>query len=374
MARKKVPRTLTPLPGRRQIQNAPHKTERLMDILRALAVKNQRTQPRAFYSMRDVSTHFEVPFSVVSRVYGRLRQEGLLTAVRGSKTLLQGRRFDRHLRVRAFVGLPASLSGFVTVHAYRMFFIKIRRELRMRGFATAMVFFEKHEARTGTLAERLKTYEVDTVIWFQPTKEARETALLLGDGGIRLIGIAHEQIPTISCRYQVRRERAIGTLLAEWKARHGIDHVTVAQWPEQRAPLLEDALRSTLDDIGLAVSIANFRGQRSETFLRSLRNGKGGAIVFSSAPLASRLCFQSPATVADLLRQKRVAFLNGPVTMPFVKVPDVRVDLVVADWQWIAEQIANDLVTQDAFQSAGPTIFEAEAKLRVPLSDFVQEI
>src|ERR1041385_8699500 len=250
MSRKKVPRTLTALPSRRQIRGAPHKTERLMEILRALAIKNQRTQPRAFYSMREVSTHFEVPFSVVSRVYGRLRQEGLLTAVRGSKTLLQGRRFDRHLRVRAFVGLPASLSAFVTVHAYRMFFIRIRRELRMRGFATAMVFFEKDEARTAILAERLKTYEVDTVIWFQPTKEARETALLLGDGGIRLIGIAHEQIPTIPCRYQVRRERAIGTLLREWKARHGIDHVTVAQWPEQRAPVLDDALRSALDDLG----------------------------------------------------------------------------------------------------------------------------
>jgi hypothetical protein len=139
------------------------------------------------------------------------------------------------------------------------------------------------------------------------------------------------------------------------------------------APGRRLALRSALDDSELAVSVANFRGQRSEAFLRSLRKVRG-AIIFSSARLASRLCFQSPKAVADLLRQRRVAFLNGPVTMPFVKVPDVRVDLVVADWQWIAEQIANDLVTQDAFQLAGPTIFEAEAKLRVPLSDFVQAI
>src|SRR5205085_7201260 len=118
------------------------------------------------------------------------------TAVRGSEPVLQGQRFVRHLSVRAFVGLPASLSLFVTVQAYRMFFIKIRRELRVRGFATAMVFFEKNEARSDVLSERFRICEVDTVLWFQPSKEARETALRLKDHGIRVIGIAHEHVPS----------------------------------------------------------------------------------------------------------------------------------------------------------------------------------
>src|SRR5436190_21273143 len=155
MSRKKVPRALTPLAARRRLEQAHHKTEELTEILREAAVRNRREQPRAFYSMREVSSHFQIPFAVVSRVYDKLGQEGLLTAVRGSKTLLQGRRFDRQLRVRAFIGLPASLSAFVTIQAYRMFFIKIRRELRVRGFATAMVFFEQQEARTAILTERL---------------------------------------------------------------------------------------------------------------------------------------------------------------------------------------------------------------------------
>jgi DNA-binding transcriptional regulator YhcF (GntR family) len=374
MARKKVPRTLTPLPARRRLQKAEHKTEELTEILREAAVRNRRKQPRAFYSMRDVSAHFAVPFAVVSRVYERLGQEGLLTAVRGSKTLLQGQRYDRQLSVRAFVGLPASLSAFVTVQAYRMFFITIRRELRVRGFATAMVFFENSEARTGILSDRLKIYEVDTVLWFQPAKEARETAARLKDRGVRVIGIAHEQIPNIPCRYHVRRDRAINDLLSEWKSNLGIAHVTIAQWPEKGAPLSEDALRSAVEETRLDTSIATFRGQRSEAFVRSLRKVKSGAIVFSSAQLASQLCFRAPGAVADLLRSRRVAFLNGPVSMPFAKIPDVYVDLVVVDWQWVAEQITNDLVSQNAFHLPGPTIFEAEPKLRVPLGDFAQII
>jgi hypothetical protein len=78
--------------------------------------------------------------------------------------------------------------------------------------------------------------------------------------------------------------------------------------------------------------------------------------------------------LTELLQQNRVAFLNGPVSMPFAKVPEVRVDLVAMDWQLVAERIVNDLISQDAFQLSGPAIFESEAKLRVRLSDFSQTI
>src|SRR4051794_27383736 len=155
MARKKVTRALAPLPSRRALEKAHHKTEALTNILRNVAVKNQQEQPRAFHSVREVATHFRVPVSTVQRAYRQLEQEGLLTRVRGSKTLLQGLHFDRRLGVRAFIGLPASLSAFVTLQAYRTFFIRIRRELRLRGFATAMVFTDTSEMKTSVLSERL---------------------------------------------------------------------------------------------------------------------------------------------------------------------------------------------------------------------------
>jgi hypothetical protein len=288
--------------------------------------------------------------------------------------MLQGLRFDRRKDVRAFIGLPASLSAFITIQAYRMFFIRIRRELRLRGFATGMVFFENQEARNSVLSERLKAYEVDAVLWFQPPKEAGETVLRLRDLGIPVVGVAHEQVAGISCRYEVRRDRAIVALLTEWKSQNGINYVAVAQWHEYRASALEDALHSALDEVGLKTSIASFRDQRCETFLRSLYNAKTEAIIFSSAQLTSKLCFRAPRAMVDLLRKRRAALLNGPVSAPFVKPPDVRVDLVVVEWQSVAEQIVNDFITQRAFHSPGPTIFEAEAKLRVPLSDFAQAI
>ena len=374
MPRKKISRALPPLPNNADLDDALHKTERLTEILRKVALKNQRTQPRAFYSVRDVASSFHVTLSTASNAYRDLEHEGLLTRVRGSKTLLQGRHFDRRLEVRAFVGLPASLSSFVTSQAYRTFFIKIRRELRLRGFATAMVFFEKEEAQSAVLSERLKTYEVDTAIWFQPPREAAKTGPWLSDFGIRLIGISHEEFPSIPCRYQVRRDQGIADLLTQWKERYGITHVTLAQPEERRLTTLDESLHHALNDLAVKWSVVIFNGKRSEDFVRALQNTSTGGIIFSSSQLASQLCFRTPDTVADLLRLRRVAFLNGPVSMPFARVPRVKVDLVVVDWEQVANKIVDDLITQEAFQNRHGQIFEAEAKMGVPLNEFAHSI
>jgi hypothetical protein len=373
MARKKVSRALAPLPSRRALERAHHKTEALIGILRDVAVKNQQEQPSAFHSVRDVATHFRVPLSMVSRVYRHLEQEGLLSRVRGSKTLLQGLHFDRQLKVRSFVGFPASVSRFVTLQDYRTFLIRIRRELRLRGFAAATAFFEPAEASTDVLAKRFKAYEVDTVIWFQPGKESIVTALHLADMGIRLLGVANDSHCHVPCRYQVQRESAIRTLLESWKVQKP-DRVIVVESKEQRSAVLSETLHAILDELEIPWTVASYQSQRSEAFVRELQRKKTGGIIFASSSLASKFCFRAPDAVAELLQTQRVALINGPVTMPFTRVPDVQVDLVTVDWQLVAEQIVDDLIDQEAFQNPGPTIFEAEAKLRVPLSAFAQSI
>lgn len=373
MARKKVSRALAPLPSRRALEKAHHKTETLTAIMRDVAVRNQQEQPRAFHSVRDVATHFKVPVSTVSRVYRHLEQEGLVSRVRGSKTLLQGLNFDRQLKVRAFVGFPASVSRFVTLQDYRTFLIRIRRELRLRGFAAATAFFEPAEAGTDVLSKRFKAYEVDTVIWFQPGKEAGVTALHLADMGIRLLAVGNDTTCHIPCRYQVRRESAIRSLLESWKALKP-DRVTLVESKEQRSAGLDETLHGILDELDIPWSIATYQSQRSEAFVRQLQRKNTGGIIFSSSSLASKFSFRAPGAVAELLRTQRVALINGPVSMPFAKVPDVQVDLVTVDWQHVAERIVDDLISQDAFQEPGPTYFDAEAKLRVPLSAFSQSI
>src|ERR1700756_5951924 len=112
MARKKIVRRMPPLPKSAALRATDHKADRLLEILRGIAVTNQRDEPQPFYPLREVASRFQVPVSTVARGYGQLEEEGILTSVRGSKTVLQGLSSARHLSVRGIVGLPASPSRF----------------------------------------------------------------------------------------------------------------------------------------------------------------------------------------------------------------------------------------------------------------------
>jgi DNA-binding transcriptional ArsR family regulator len=342
-------------------------------ILRNLAVINQKEQPQAFYSVREIATRFGVPISAVSNSYRRLENEGLVSRVRSSRTILQGLTYDRRLSVRAFVGLPALLPAFLTIQDYRTFFISIRRELRLRGFATAMAFYKPNEAQTHALSDRLQRYEVDTVIWFLPPKIAREAMLRLSDRGIRLLGVCETESSVIPRRYLVRRQKATEALLNHWK-RKGIREITVVKSPEHRSPFNEQLVEAAAKKLRITCEVVNFRTQRTESFLQGLAIGNTGGIVFPSGSLASMFCFRRPKAVTELIRQQRVALIDGPVNMPFTKVPDVRVDLITVDWQLVAEAIVNDLITQEAFQRACSTTFEAQPHFRVPFNQFAESI
>jgi hypothetical protein len=374
MARKKVTRSLPHLPHPPRFAVRDHKTDQLLSVLRQVAVETQLDHPQPFYSVRDVAAHFHVPQSTVGHIYRRLEQEGLLSRVRGSKTILQGLEFDRQLRVRAFVGLPASLSAFVTLQDYRMFFIRVRRELRLRGFATAMLLFEGDEVGTPDFAERLKAYEVDTVLWFEPTKEVQPAVLRLADRGVRMIGVSENVMAPFPCRYQLRREKALKSLLEQWKNLPKLDEITLVQSRQHRSALAEEMVQMLLDELDIKWSVANFNHQRRGAFLRSLGKAKTTALIFPSSSLASMFSFRAPEAMTELIRTHRVGLIGGPVNMPFAKLPDVRVDLITFDWQLVAERIVEDLTTQEAFQDSGPVVFEAESHLQVPLNRFAQDI
>src|SRR5438132_2964168 len=209
MARKKIVRRMPPLPKGPALRAKDHKTERLLEILRGIAVANQRDEPEPFYTLRDVASRFQVPVSTVARVYGQLEDEGILSSIRGSKTILQGLSSARHLSVRGVVGMPASLSRFVTIQDYRMFFIRTLRELRRRDFATATVFIERGQENPDRLVRRMKKYKVDTMLWYLPDGAAKEITLRLNDAGIRVLGVGDGTLSGIFCCYEIRREVAI---------------------------------------------------------------------------------------------------------------------------------------------------------------------
>jgi hypothetical protein len=370
MARTRVTRSLPDLPKRLTLGPAEHKAERLLEVLRHLALAAQADQPRAFYSMRAIADRFRVPLSTVSRIYHDLEREGILSRIRGSKTTLRGLKYDRKLTVRAFVGLPASISKFVTIQDYRMFFIHTRRQLRLNGFATAMLFLDQSDPED--LAFRARKYQIDTTIWFQPGKLAKQARLRLNDLGIRMVNISDGEVPSLPCHYEVRREKAIRTILRDWRSNASLKSI-VAVAAGRSSPAEEQKLQHLFEEEQLEYKFINASSESISRLLESLSQKENLGIVFLSAA-ASMSAFRAPEIVSKIFARCRVALVAGPVNMPFTTVPDVDVDLVVIDWLAIAKRIVKDLISQRKFDGARPLIFEAQAELQVPLSNYAQAI
>jgi hypothetical protein len=373
MARTKIIRNLSPLPRPARSNGAPPDPTAIRQILRSLAVKNQREQPRAFYSLREVAKEFKAPVSMIAKLYREMEEEGLLSRVRGSKTVLNGLRYNRR-RVRAFIGLPALVSAFITIPDYREFLNCVRRELWLRGFATSMVFYEPEEIREGKLAEQFRSYGVDAVVWLSPSRSAHEALLRLADMGIRVVLVSQIGTPVMPSRYYLWRERGMEAVLREWRDKKSVRKTTVIDSNEYRSPVTEEILRVTLEAMQIDVTVRTFRHGLAHEFVKELSQLKTDGIIFPSSALVSMFSFQNPDAFADLLRTHRVALMDGAVDVPFAKATHAPVDLVTFDWPAVAETIVNDLVTLEAFDRNRHSTFESHAQLSIPLNQIAKSI
>jgi len=372
MPRKKIARGLPPLPARLTFKAKKHKGAELLEILRGIAIANQREEPQVFYPIREVARHLRVTASTVSRVYDALEEEGILVSVRGSKTLLQGLSGGRHLSVLGFIGMPVLTSSFVTLQDCRTFFIRTRRELRVRGFAVATVFYDRNEGQNGRLFSRIDKYNFDTVLWHQPDRVAKETVPQVKDRGVQVIGVSDRWFPAIRCRYEVQRESAIMSVLRDWHANDGITSAVVVRGIEISAAK-EELLKTLLEEEGIAYEFKSAGDQRLADFLNSLAGDKRRAFIFPSTA-AALFAFRAPDALTKLMSRARVLLSGGPASFPFAQVPDVVADLVIVDWQSVAEQIVSDLISRRAFERAETTVFEAKAHLRAPLIQYAQRL
>jgi hypothetical protein len=74
------------------------------------------------------------------------------------------------------------------------------------------------------------------------------------------------------------------------------------------------------------------------------------------------------------MKRRRVALVDGPLSLPFAGDRTARADLAIADWQAVAHGITDELLTGNAFLCSESTVFEANAYLQAPLAEFAQMI
>jgi len=325
----------------------------ILRLLRQKAQKSRNKKPKPFFSIRAVASHFAVPSTTVSRIYTRLKDEGLLASVWGSKTFVQPVQIDSQLRVRAVVALPASLTSFCTVREYRTFFVEMRDALWKLGFATRLLFYEGRDAEEPTFAELLLNYKVDIVIWFLPTPRMKGTAARLVDRGIRAITVTEFPASSAEHSYYISRERALKDGLLTWQ-RDGITSVTVLGNPCLEAANTFATVEKCLRDAALPYTVVNV-----EAWQLQLRR-RNRAIVFPSSELAVRLGSRHPGQLAKFLEQSRVMMVNGLIDLPGWYPVNASIDVIEVDWEIVAKRIANDLAKSTRSPINAPIVFQAK--------------
>jgi len=232
------------------------------------------------------------------------------------------------------------------------------------------VFYDRNDG--AKVFPRIDKYNFDTVLWHQPDRVAKETAPRLKDRGVQVLAVSDRWFPSIRCRYEVRRESAIKSILHDWHTNDAIRSVFVIRGIEISAAK-EELLKTLLDEEGLAYEFKSAGDQRAADFLNSFDRDKHRGIIFPSLA-AAMFAFRAPEALANLMSRARVALTGGPVSIPFARVPDVAADLVVVDWQLVAEQIVGDFISRKAFDRAETTVFEPKAHLRALLSQYAQRL
>jgi len=346
------------------------KGDRLFETIRQLALKQMKKEPQLFLTLRQAARHFDVPVSTMAAIYRRLVDEGILSTVRASRTILRGRDTSRKLQVRGLIGMPLSVPRLDTSRDYRECFMRIREELHARSFAITPFYFEEREIEPNPVVERSNKERVDMVIWLLPDGADRHTQLQLRDVGIRFIGVNIGGVSDAFCRYEVRPWQAILTILKEWQAGLKLDTAVIVLTGHETAGEKEKLRR-----LGRLVATERIHCELVHVpeghitiFLKSLCANKSNGILLPG-PAAAMLGSRAPETVAEILKTRCVAWIDGPPDVAFNQgVSDIRIDLVSVDWRAIGERIARDILSGDAFRQSETTIFEAEAHLQVPLS------
>jgi hypothetical protein len=351
------------------VREGEHKSDRVFKTVRRLALQQQKDAPQLFLSLRQATKRFDVPVSAMASVYRRLMDEGILSSVRSSRTILRGRKSSRNLRVSGVIGMPVSAPRLDTLRDYRESYLSLRDELHARGFSIIPFHFEERAIDPEHVVRRAKEEHVDTVIWLLPEGAVRQTALRLRDLGLRFIGVNIGGISNAFCRYEVRRRQAIFTILNHWRADADTRATIIVLGGQETAAEMERIarLRGAISTEGITCRVDTVPEGRISRFLKSLCAKENDVLLPAHA--AAMLGSRAPDTVAEVFKTCRVALIDGPLDAPFCKAhPEITVDFVTVNWKRIGKRIAQDILSGDAFVQSETTIFEAESHLQTPIA------
>jgi hypothetical protein len=348
MARKTVRRDLTALeefhPGFTGFPGAENHTTALNRALREIIARQRRLQDCPFYALREVAAFFHVNYRTVARVYETLEADGLLKLVRGSCTLMRGKRLAPAHPVLGVVGIPVLLPSFIFGSAGRAFYALLEKELRQRHFVADFIFYRNDEEDHPDLAQRFLEHELDILLWMAPKAQAASTIMTMMDAGVSVVIVNDGKGVFARQQYRLDLERAYKQTLADWQA-EGIRHIEV--WAPARGidSHILRTLRRVLERGAISHSVHELPDADVPSRIQAQDNQPEVGVILVSHQWYDGLCAQFPERMERLFRTRRVLLPQGPLYHPGFAGRDLYADTIQLDPQPMVSRIVADIAS-----------------------------
>jgi hypothetical protein len=336
------------LPGLADVRAAGNPTKDkirlVLGLLRRTAIEHRDSTGRPFYSIRTVARHFNLPSTTVIRLYGQLKTEGVLGSIWGSKTIIEPLAIDKHIRLRAIVGLPVPFRAVSTIRDYRLFVGAMQRALWDQRFASHVVFYEDRGADFSAVADTLVESKADIVVWLTPSFNISSIVARIRDRGLKSVSIGDDLPLNGDPGYLLSRRDALEEGLAIWKM-SGVRSVVI-----MRDARSSSSIARMVNNAVLGANLSSYESDSSRVAFPAEKHkadcGRPG-LVFPSRQSALQLTRLDLPDLLAVFSRHRVMFVQGAVDLPIETHLTESFDSIEIDWRAVARRIAFDLATGD---------------------------
>ncbi|MGB8355647.1 MAG: hypothetical protein WCD79_17240 [Chthoniobacteraceae bacterium] len=348
MSRKAIPRALPLLeeifPDFAGFPESASKREALTGELRVIAKGLRAARPQPFYSMRDIAKYFTLPLSMVGLAYKALENEGILTRIRGSRTLVASKAVSPRKHVRAVIGFPTWMHSLVVSPYSKALHIELEDRLQENGFVADFIFFYNNQDKHLDFAERLLRRNLNIIIWHTPAPAMSQVMHVIADHGIQQIVMQITECTAVFEHpiYRLDWQCAYHAAGEEWR-RCGIRHVILPYPARMHSKRVLGMFTEVMKEKGMSVEVIESSAQALHSKAKLLSDSAPVMVAFLDQVGAELLFNERPVVMEEMLRFSRIAFCRGPIRVPYFECRGLSADLVGLNAGAIAGKLATDL-------------------------------
>lgn len=377
MARKPVIRHLPPLktlyPRFRGIGEKENKSAVVLEELRRVVEKVRPAQTAPFYSMREVGRFFGLSLKSVAQVYEKLQAEGLLTVVRGSQSLIMGRKLQPRHPIRGVVGVPIYLPAVVIGNDWRALMIALEEELRRHHLVCDFIFYRAHEQFSDNFTQRLLEHELDIVFWYCPAAANASVMQFLLDGGIRLVVVSDGKGHFPREQYFLDLGDALAEGIAAWR-RDGIARATILHSPQHPSAHAHRLATRSLELHSMPHHLLAAADADIPRHIRDLTRRTDEGVILLSHLWYESLCNTFPQPMEELFCRCRVFLVQGAVYHPAFQGKQIPADTIAVPSADIARRVARDIAQQRTETDERLFVFHSRWQPRINLGAVTREL